>query len=113
AEATISEGAPVAKARVGDVFQLDRWVAPDEDALRVYFPRPTPTRAEIGAVVRALEPLRKMAGLHWIDDPTEAPPNYVLSWTGAEWVISPPGAAPLLKLGARPATVGVAQAMHK
>ena len=112
AEAKLSEGAKGAKVAIGNVFQVDSWVAPDEDTLRVYFPLQTPKRAEIDDVVRGLEPLRHMAGVTWIDDPTVAPAKYVLSWSGAEWILSPPGAGAPAKLGARPSSAAVAKAMR-
>jgi len=112
AEAKVSESAKDAQVHVSDMFQLDRWIVPDEDALRVFLPRRTPGLAEIQAIAHALEPLRQAPGVKWIDDPTVTSPDYILSWTGAEWELSPPRGSTVIKLGAHPAAAAVLKSMQ-
>jgi hypothetical protein len=111
-EAKITESAPGATISPSDLFQVDRWVAPDEDVLRVYFPRQTPSLADLEETVRALEPLRKTPGIQWIADPIVKPPDYVVSWTASEWILSPPASGAPVKLGARPTVPAIVKAMH-
>ena len=111
AEAKIAESAPGAKVAAGDMFQLDRWVVPDDDTLRVFFPRPAPPLADIESVAQALRPLRRSAAVRWLDDPTVSPPDHVLSWDGKEWTLAPPGGGKPVSFGGRPTAIAVAKAM--
>ena len=111
AEAKVSESAAGARVQAGDMFQLDRWVAPDDDVLRVYFPRPAPAMAEIQAVARALAPLRQAPGTKWIEDPTVEAPDYVLSWGGGHWTLTSARDGKTESLGAHPTAAAVTKAM--
>jgi hypothetical protein len=84
--------------REGDLFQLDRWVLPDSEVLRVYVPRTPPPLAQVLTAARAVAEL-KLPG--WVDDPTVAAPDFVVRWEGSEWVLAPNGAVgAVVKLGA-------------
>ena len=68
----------------GDLFELTKWVAPEQEQLRLYVP-PAAPRTEIERAMTAF------AGLHnrvdWITDPTGQSITHILSWDGsrAKW----------------------------
>ncbi|HEY1338115.1 MAG TPA: caspase family protein, partial [Bryobacteraceae bacterium] len=70
----------------GDLFQLDRWVAPDRDTLRVYV-GPTLALAQVNAAARAFGGLRGRREVEWVDDPATSEPTHVIAWDGAKWTI--------------------------
>jgi hypothetical protein len=65
----------------GDLFQLNKWVAPDQAALRVFIGPSLPMRV-ISETLRALAPLRARKDLEWISDPTIKTATHTLSWDG-------------------------------
>jgi len=65
----------------GDLFQLHKWVAPDQEALRVFMGPSLPMRV-ISETMGALAPLRSSKELEWISDPTVKTPTHILSWDG-------------------------------
>jgi hypothetical protein len=87
-EAVIVDGPGV---KPGDLFVLDKWVAPDREMLRVYF-GPTAPREQIEAAVSAAQALKKSGLL--IEDPTVHSPSHVIEWDGAHWTLrlNQPGA---------------------
>jgi hypothetical protein len=104
-EAKILSGPPES-VHPGDLFQLDKWVQPEEGTLRVYLPPKPPSLARIMAVAKSVSDL-KLPG--WVEDPTVTPPDFVMRWDGSEWVLArngPGGGAPL-RLGAEPDTAQI------
>lgn len=99
---------PPESVRPGDLFELDRWVQPEEGILRVYLPPTPPPLARVMAVAETMAGPR-LPG--WVDDPTVAPPDIVMSWAGSEWVLSRnrPGGEVLLRLGTDPDPARVRQ----
>jgi len=96
----------------GDLFTIDRWVAPsDQPILRVYMPPSLPL-ANIQEVSRRLAALQGNPAVEWIDDPTEKLPTHVLSWNGRSWVLDPsaPGAVSI-DLGADPSSDRILQGL--
>lgn len=67
--------------RAGDLFELDKWVVPDRELLRVYVGRPAP-HAELRTVANVVRDLRKSRAVKLVEDPTEQPPTHVLTWDG-------------------------------
>jgi hypothetical protein len=97
---------PAESVRPGDLFELDKWVQPDEGVLRVYLPPKPPPLAQVAAVAKSVAGL----GLPgWVDDPTVARPDFVMGWNGAEWVLarSGPSGETVLRLGTAPDPEGV------
>ncbi len=97
---------PPESVRPGDLFQLDKWVQPEEGILRVYLPPKPPSLARIMAVAKAVAGLQ-LAG--WVEDPTVTPPDFIMSWNGSEWVLARngPGGEVSLRLGADPDTAQI------
>jgi hypothetical protein len=71
-----AEPSPV---HVGDLFELTKWVTPDQEQMRVFLGPPAP-KAEIQRALTVLTALRSRASADWITDPAEQPPTHVLSW---------------------------------
>lgn len=97
---------PPESVRPGDLFQLDKWVQPEERILRVYLPPKPPSLARIMAVAKSV------AGLllpGWVEDPTVTPPDFVMGWNGSEWVMARngPGGEVILRMGTEPDTAQV------
>jgi len=115
AEAEVVHGERTAIAPA-TLFELSRWVVPGSDALRVLVPSSPPALASIMAVVRAIDALRKMPDVQWIDDPTTAaqPATHVLSWEANRgWRLdrySPTAATTML--GASPTVQQIRKALH-
>ncbi len=93
-------GAGVVKA--GDLLSVETWVTPPKANLRVFVPPAAPadvtqkTVAEMGK-------LRSDSSIQWLNDPTVAQPNEILSWNGSSWILeSSPAQAKPADLGAAP-----------
>lgn len=72
------------KIQPGDLFVLDRWVAPNEASLRVWIP-PKLAYNELRRVAQELSTLRASGRVQWIEDPTKDRPTHVISWDGSGW----------------------------
>ncbi len=94
----------------GDLFQLDRWVAPEFANLRVYIPKPI-ALAALEAVAKKARAAAGAAGVKWVEDPTLETPGAVMSWQGASWLLekNPASEAPI-DLGPDPAAARLGQA---
>jgi hypothetical protein len=79
--AVIVEGANV---KPGDLFELDKWVAPDREILRVYLGAPAPFE-EIRRAAQTVAELRRRALVKLVEDPTEHPPTHIVQWVGSGW----------------------------
>ncbi len=97
---------PPESVRPGDLFQLDKWVQPEEGILRVYLPPKPPTLARVMAVAKSVAALQ-LPGC--VEDPTVTPPDFVMSWNGSEWVLARngPGGEAMLRLGTEPDTAQI------
>jgi len=97
---------PPESVRPGDLFQLDKWVQPEEGILRVYLPPKPPSLARIMAVAKSVAELQ-LPG--WVEDPTVTPPDFVMGWNGSEWALTRngPGGEAILRLGTEPDTAQV------
>lgn len=82
-DAILIEGAEL---KPGDLFLLDKWVAPDRDMLRVFIGPPAP-RAQIESAVAAANELRRRGMLD--EDPTAHAPTHVIEWDGSHWQLRP------------------------
>ncbi|MGD1010349.1 MAG: caspase family protein [Candidatus Aminicenantales bacterium] len=97
---------PPESVHPGDLFQLDKWVQPEEGILRIYLPPTPPSLARIMAVAKSVAGLQ-LPG--WVEDPTTAPPDFVMGWNGSEWVLArnAPGGEVVLHLGKEPNTAQI------
>jgi hypothetical protein len=95
----------VRSVQPGDLFEVDRWVAPNEAILRVWMPPATLAAADVLRAAQEFSTLRTAAQIQWIDDPTEVTateaPTQVLFWEGTEWQLLRPGGQ-IEKLGKSP-----------
>ena len=73
----------VTDVHAGDLFQLHKWAAPDQEALRVFIGSSLPMQS-ISEALRAFAPLRSGRDLEWISDPTVRTPTHILSWDGGK-----------------------------
>jgi hypothetical protein len=95
----IGSGAAI---HVNDVFEVDKWVIPDDPMLNVYMPPAAPsdivfsTASEVGK-------LRSEKMVHWVSDSSEATPGQVMHWDGKEWVLDKyPATGASVPLGTSP-----------
>jgi hypothetical protein len=80
-DAVIVDGAGV---REGDLFQMDKWVAPDRETLRVFIGAAAPPDEEQSAVAAAKE-LRLRGMLD--EDPTVHSPTHIVQWDRSRWTL--------------------------
>jgi hypothetical protein len=86
-DATVSIQAGVGSAvHVGDLFELTKWVAPDQEQMRVFL-GPAAPQAEINRALTLLDGSQSRVSVDWTIDPTEQTPSHVLSWDAgrAKW----------------------------
>jgi hypothetical protein len=79
-EAAVSDktGQP-ASIHAGDLFELTKWVAPDQEQMRVFLGAAAP-KEEIHKALTVLAELHARSSAAWITDPTEQTPTHILSW---------------------------------
>jgi hypothetical protein len=88
--AAVVGGSPEA-VKPGDLYELDRWVAPERPNLTVWTPSPA-SRGEIAAAVAVFNEFRrKHPELAISTDPTALAPSHVVSWDGQGWSLGGPG----------------------
>jgi hypothetical protein len=68
----------------GDLFELEKWVVPQTERLRVYVP---PTPPSLPAVKAAVAEAEKLTEVDWIDDPTVRRPDVSIDWEKVGWVL--------------------------
>jgi hypothetical protein len=77
----------------GDLLAVDKWIAPDRPALRVWMPAAMP-QATVRQVGAAIEPLAQSAKLDLVTDATTVPndgrPLYVVRHDAAGWRLTLP-----------------------
>src|SRR5579871_3123882 len=110
---TRSKGELIAPAtpkqvEAGDLFELEKWVAPEHSRLKVWLPPATLAAEEIDAVAKELAGLQSSGKVEWVADPVMTSPSYLISWDGNNWNLIKGGAAPQ-NLGKKPTTADVLQ----
>lgn len=68
----------------GDLFELEQWIVPQTEKLRVYLPENPPS---LPAIKAAVAEAKTLTGLDWIDDPTVRRPDVILVWEDGGWVL--------------------------
>ena len=106
AKAELIPPATAKQVEPGDLFELDKWVAPEQSRLKVWLPPATLTAAEIQAVAKELAKLQSSERIDWVADPVMTSPSYLISWDGTSWNLSK-GSAPPQSLGRNPTAVEV------
>ena len=96
------------QVEAGDLFELDKWVAPEHSRLKVWLPPATLTAAEIEAVAKELATLQSSGKVDWVADPVITSPSYLVSWDGNNWTLAKGGAVPQ-SLGKKPTAAAVLQ----
>lgn len=93
---TSGDGSPV---RIGDLFELEKWVPLQEDLLRVWTPAPLAT-PQIEAAAKEFLALSASKKVEIIEDPALSAPAMMISWNGDQWVLSRAGSTKQQSLGA-------------
>jgi len=96
------------QVEAGDLFELEKWVAPEHSRLKVWLPPATLTATEIEAVAKELASLQSSGKVNWIADPVITSPAFLISWDGNNWTLAKGGAAPQ-SLGKKPTAADVLQ----
>jgi hypothetical protein len=72
---------------VGDLFEIDRWVAPREARMRVWIPESNLSREMLLRISRQIAALKNSNHIQWAEDPTEKDPTHIMSWYQSSWRI--------------------------
>ncbi len=88
-EAMVIEGRADA-IRPGDLFVIDRWVAPERADLKVWMPTAI-SRNQIAIIKREASALEGSDRVEWIDDPTVNTPSRVIQFEQGVWKSLTPG----------------------
>lgn len=80
-DAEIVEGAEV---KPGDLFEMDKWVAPNRAMLRVFI-GPSAPQGEIERAIAAANELHRVGMLD--EDPTERAPTHIVEWDRTRWIV--------------------------
>jgi hypothetical protein len=87
------------RVATGDLFELERWVAPANAGLSVALVGSGPDAATLQSIAAEIAQLRGSASIEWLDDPTTAPADssamYVMQWSGTTWELRPHAGAPI------------------
>jgi hypothetical protein len=75
------------KIRVGDLFEIDRWVAPREARMRVLIPGSNLSRERLFSISGKIAALKNSNRIQWVEDPTEIDPTHIMSWYQSSWRI--------------------------
>jgi hypothetical protein len=74
--------------RVGDLFELDRWVSPSGSNLRVWIRKSQIPYAELRKTAHELYKLHNSDRIEWISDPTQKSATHFVSWETEGWKFS-------------------------
>ncbi len=86
-EATVLEkGESAAPIQENDVFEVEKWVVPDEPMLKVYVPPAAPPETVLQVAAEAGR-LRQDKTVQWVNDLTESTAAQVMYWNGKQWVL--------------------------
>ncbi len=91
----------------GDLFELTAWAAPENSRLQVWVPPATLSKAALLQVAAEAGKLRRADNVKWIDDPVETSPDYVMAWSGSQWMLTKSG-GPAANLGQNPTASSIA-----
>jgi hypothetical protein len=89
--------------KVGDLFEIYRWVAPREERMKVWIPVSSLSQKDLLAFSREAARLKNTNYIRWVDDPTEISPTYIMSWDNVQgsWVLET-GDGKMMVLGENP-----------
>jgi hypothetical protein len=76
-----------ASIKIGDFFNIHRWVVSPASRMRVWIPNGILTHRDLLNMCRGIEPLRNSNHIIWVDDPTEVTPTHIMSWGGSHWCL--------------------------
>jgi hypothetical protein len=83
ANAAIAAG-ELASVQPGHLFQMDKWLAPPEEYLRIYTGSALPF-SRIAPLLKTAAELRAKPGIEAVDDPSAETPTHILLWNGTQW----------------------------
>lgn len=88
-DAALSQPSDGERVQPGDLFVLEKWVAPDRALLHVYIGKGR-SRADLDRDIGALAALRKLTKVDWVEDPTVQAPTHRLSWNSSKskWALT-------------------------
>ena len=73
--------------RVGDLFEIDRWVAAREARMKVWIPKSNLSHERLLRISRSTAALTNSNHIEWVEDPTEMDPTHIMSWYQSSWRI--------------------------
>jgi hypothetical protein len=95
------------EVKAGNLFTVERWVAPSKASLHVFAPPPAQA-SMVQKVAAEIGKLRGEAAIDWLEDPTAGRPTHILSWDGASWILETnPAEGKPANLGAAPSAEAV------
>ncbi len=104
---------PAASVRANDIFEVSKWVMPEEAALSVYLPPAAPPEV-VFQVAAEIGKLRADESIRWVSDLTESNVSRIMHWDGKEWVLeSNPASGAPVKLGTSPSAEDVRKLLER
>ncbi len=86
---------------VGDLFEIDRWVAPREARMKIWIPGSSLSHERLLSISREITTLKNSNLIEWVEDPTEMDPTHIMSCYGSSWrIVTRDGK--VTKLGKKP-----------
>jgi hypothetical protein len=82
--------ADLASIKKLDAFDVDRWSFPGGAKLSVWLPPSNLPLSEVQKAAVEFGKLKQDLAIKWVDDPTEATPTHIISWTGRTWQLQTP-----------------------
>lgn len=89
---------PAANVSVGDLFELEQWVASPNAGVTLFVPAGIADAAMLNRTANAASALRGADGIEWLDDiaalpTTDSLPFVVMQWGSGGWELKPSGGA--------------------
>lgn len=92
----------IKELKSGDLFELDKWVAPREACMRIFLPLSGLPHKQLIRMAAKIAQIRESSRVQWIEDPTESSPSHIIAWNGDTWNLEFLNNGETLTLGKNP-----------
>ncbi|MCP4152395.1 MAG: caspase family protein, partial [bacterium] len=89
------------KIKVGDLFEIHKWVAAREARMRVWIPAGPFAAEDLNSFAHLIGKLKEAEAVVWISNPTKQSPTHILDWYKSGWRLQS-NKGKTLKLGKNP-----------
>ena len=98
--------------KVGDVFEVDVWAAPDKPSLTVWLPPALKSQDKLEALLPALQEIRQSTLWDSVTDPVKQAATHFVEWNGKLWTVTPVKGNPI-SIGTTLTAAGLQKALGK